>query len=1189
VLQFREELDSVAETLSDYVGILDPPSLRHMIRTCEARWGVLLRESPELEADFLQLIAAVEAVAPQRTGFFGRSVSLDEEISVGSVAQVKVRFAPDRPRKAVPGFSEYSRELQRLWSSWLLALTHMEFTGERARAERRQAGISGRSVVWQPSALAELVNPPFDTLPRHLYDREAVLSGLKSRLGEPDGNIHLIFGPGGTGKSITALTVAENARNRGMKVWWVQGRTELIAACMTAVALQLKADMADIAEARSGRRSLSDLVWGRLENTRSPWLLVVDDVNDIETLNHLLAPGEEGSGWIRPSQAGMVIVTSRHSGETVNFRRMVRHKITSLKLESAVSFLQSSASGAGGTDDAEELARYLGCLPLACSIAARHIASSVTEARTFDGYLSELRDFSEGGIARIERDSEDSLLTASMRIIIRSMNRSENPEAWPLLAVLSYCAPGAPLASSVLDPDVFAEVGLSPWDIPREKRQSRLYESLDLLRSLGLTEPAAAPGESKSASPRAFRMHPLVSATCRAIVEDEQDVSADEQRRLWLAVATTLHRAARSHSEASNLNWADSYRLMPHVAALVGTLPSRSTADALQEAVLAAVVTMEHLYQTGAHHDAEQLGRAALTLSQSLPRDNAAALSITYTLARILMDRGQLGEAKELLQDVLDSRQRTLGLEHEASLDALELLASLQHRRGSLDQAEQMLRQVANGRQRSRGAASAERMRAMHALVRVLGEQGKLGEMERVNRDIISEALEHYGSEDRKTLSAESELGNTLRALGRLNDSEQVLQRVLALQTRLLGEDSPDVSNTLEELAATHRDQGRLGAAEQALKRVLTMRRRIFSQDDLDTVNTMAELAETLRRLARYDESEALFRKTVQSRARILGLDHPDTLNAQLGLAVILRDTGRFRESEKILQDTLAACRLSVGLDHPIALSASHNLAAVLQDTGRIGDAEQLYRDVLDRREWALGPNHPETLRTLVNLASLLHRRGSLDEAEHMLLQAEAAGSDIHRASHPNSLAIKNNLANVYLDSGRPSEALALYREVLEGQLANLGSGHPDTLAVRVNLAVALVGQGEIVAAEKLLQEAIRGFRSISKTADNPNLIAAEYQLARIAEQSGDLEAAYAGYLTIFALQDKSPSDISPDIITTQLSLSRVLERLGRIPEAESHFQQAIRRAARVTGRRRLIYQQHAPSPWIPRFGPPSK
>jgi tetratricopeptide (TPR) repeat protein len=1189
VLYFRRELESVARALGDQALIPDRASRMYVAQACGNRWEKLLRESPELEDEFRHCIAAVQAVMTENTSAPGQAVFLDGGLSAGSVVQMNV--VPGARDTADPAGS-LPKTLSRL-RSWLLAGTHMEFTGERVKAANRAPGTGGRSVVWQPSALAELVEPPFDMLPEDLYDREILLTGLKHELDKPDGNIHLICGMGGVGKSVTALTVAENARNHGMKVWWVQGTTELIAAGMTAVALQLKADLADITEARAGRRSLPDLVWECLERAQNPWLLVIDNLDDKKALQQLLSRDEEGSGWIRPSRVGTVLVTSRHSGEDVRLRRLVRHPITPFRPASAVAYLTSSAPDAGSTADAAELAAHLKHLPLACVLAVRHIASSVTDACTFKDHLAELRELSHSAVARIEQEHEDALLTASMRVIIKSMNRSANSEAWSVLAVLAYFAPGAPFASSILDPDVFAEAGLASWGVPSAKRQARLLESLDLLRSLGLTEPAAPLRGSKPAAPRFFRVHPLISATCRSIVEDGHDIAADDQQRVWLVAATTLHRAARGQSELGELNWADGYQLVPHIAALIANLPGRSIPEALEEAIRAAVVAMEHLDQAGAHDYAEQLGRAALLMSQGLSRDHAAALSIAYALARTLMDRGRLGEAQELLQDVLAARQRTLGLDHEASLDALELLASLLHRRGDLNQAEQILRQVANGRERTSGTASAARMRAMKALARILSEQGRLGEMERVTLAVAAAARSLYGPDNQETLSAETELGGTLRALGRLGESEQILERVLHAQVQLFGEDDPDATSTLEELAATYRDQGRLASAEQALRRILEIRRQTLGDDHPGTINAMAELAETIRDLAQYDEAETLLRGVLHARGRILGTLHPDTLNAQLGLAVILRDTGRYAEAEDILQSLVGACGSSIGSDHPIAISACHNLATVFQDTGRIGEAEHLYREVLGNREWVLGPNHPETLRTMVNLGSLLHRRGSLDEAEYLLSQAETACIDIYGARHPYSLTVKNNIANVLLDSGRLGEAQKIYRETHGALERNLGPHHPDTLLTCVNLAVAYADQGKLAEAEALLKEAIAGYHQAFSTRDHPSLLTARYHLAHVKEQAGDLGAACQGFLSVLTLQAAHLGDDHPDTITTRLSLSRVLEKLGNRPEAEDQYQEAISLAFRLAERQQetIRYSKYLTrnSPPVPEFTRPAK
>jgi predicted GNAT family N-acyltransferase len=74
---------------------------------------------------------------------------------------------------------------------------------------------------------------------------------------------------------------------------------------------------------------------------------------------------------------------------------------------------------------------------------------------------------------------------------------------------------------------------------------------------------------------------------------------------------------------------------------------------------------------------------------------------------------------------------------------------------------------------------------------------------------------------------------------------------------------------------------------------------------------------------------------------------------------------------------------------------------------------------------------------------------------------------------------------------------------------------------VRINLAVANAEQGERGKAEQLLQDAIQDCRRTFKTIDHPNILSAQYHLARLIEQDGDLETACKRYLSIVTSQRK--------------------------------------------------------------------
>jgi tetratricopeptide (TPR) repeat protein len=1161
--RFRDELNSVAEVLSDSSSILDGPSRRYILQTCEADLRNLLEDFPELESDFRDFIAAAEAVLQSTASTPAESSLLIRPYSEESMPQISIGATPEigdlthKERRYAGWQVDWEAVLAQ--RSELLAGTHMEFSGDRTKSAKRISRLP--LIPRQPSTLAGLVEPPFELLPSDLYGKEEALSRLEDGLDEPDGNIHLLCGEQGAGKRIAALAAAANAKEHGKRVWWVRGTPELIGPCMTAVAIQLNADPAELAEAQAGRRSLPDLVWECLERATVPWLLVFDDVDSRATLERFLYGDRAGNRWIRSSKAGIVLITSRYSASDFSFRHLVVHEVKPFGLEDAVRFLMSSAPAAGTEHDAAELAASLGGLPLACKLAAANVNSPATLTGTFREYLTELKRSHEKWLSHIPDDNEDPWLSLSIPIILQSMDRAENAGAWTLLAVLAYFAPGAPLATSVLDPETLADVGLTPWMGTQPNWDRIFVESFELLISLGLIESTIPLGEAHPVW-RETRMHPLISLTCRFIVEKEPQVASVSQNQIWIAAATLLRRTADRQSKTADLNWAGGYQLTPHILALVVNLPITSPPAALEEAVQAARIAMDHLVQTGAHLRAEQLGRRAIELSRYLPHDNPAALTIAYDLARILMNRGRLGEALELLQAMLATSQLARGLDNEASVDALELLASLLHQRGETDQAEQILRQVTRARERNDGPESAATVRALTALTRILSEQGKLGEMERLTRGVVSIVRDRYGVGNQETLSAEMDLGATFRVLGRLSESKQILRQVLDAQESLLGPDHPDTFNTMTELAETFRDLGDLTLAEETFTDVVARRSRVLGPDDLETINAKAQLAETLRDQARFDESEALLRQVLDVRRQTLGAEHPETLNTRLGLAVLLRDTGQLAEAERILDEVIVTCKTSLQSDHPVVLSARHNLATIFQATGRVEQAEQLYRDVLDKREWTLGPNHPETLRTLVNLGSLLHLRGSLDDAEHALGQAEAAYSEIYGPRHPHTMTVRTNIANVLLDSGMVQEAIDNYTEILDVQRLTLGPDHPDTLITCVNLAVALSGVGDLEQADRLLKEAVEGYQRAFSATDHPSLLKALYHLASLSERKGESQLALDSYLAILDLQVKKLGDNHPDAIATRLSISRVLETLGRDAESDSEYRYAIRLAS---------------------------
>ncbi|MBB4787309.1 hypothetical protein [Streptomyces rapamycinicus] len=83
---------------------------------------------------------------------------------------------------------------------------------------------------------------------------------------------------------------------------------------MITVAAELGASEREQRAAAASAAAALELVWGQLHAAPWKWLLILDNADD----SAVLAPDGDltgGTGWVRPSVAGVTVVTSRITDE----------------------------------------------------------------------------------------------------------------------------------------------------------------------------------------------------------------------------------------------------------------------------------------------------------------------------------------------------------------------------------------------------------------------------------------------------------------------------------------------------------------------------------------------------------------------------------------------------------------------------------------------------------------------------------------------------------------------------------------------------------------------------------------------------------------------------------------------------------------------------------------------------------
>lgn len=241
---------------------------------------------------------------------------------------------------------------------------------------------AGRARAWPPPAedVAPLALPRRRVPTDRLRGREGLVAELTAAVtgrsgGAPDRpGVWLLSGMGGCGKTTVALETAHRLADASTRVWWVSGADEGgLHSALRAVAFAAGARPSDFTRAHP-----ADVLWKRLDALTTPWLLVLDNIDDPAVLS-IGAPTGRGTGWLRePAHRwGTVLVTSRESrGERWGSWVSVAG-VGLLSSEDGARMLLDSAAQAGTAQEARALAEHLGGLPLALDLAGSYLARAL--------------------------------------------------------------------------------------------------------------------------------------------------------------------------------------------------------------------------------------------------------------------------------------------------------------------------------------------------------------------------------------------------------------------------------------------------------------------------------------------------------------------------------------------------------------------------------------------------------------------------------------------------------------------------------------------------------------------------------------------------------------------------------------------------------------------------------------------
>ncbi len=332
----------------------------------------------------------------------------------------------------------------------------------------------------------------------------------------------------------------------------------------------------------------------------------------------------------------------------------------------------------------------------------------------------------------------------------------------------------------------------------------------------------------------------------------------------------------------------------------------------------------------------EQLEQDLLRYHREVGTNGIGLARLTHTLgvAKLHLDDPKTAaqlfrQAISLYDDTLDSRV-TQGSTATSSLEVAEShhrLAQALLRLGELEDAEQRLQQVLEFRRHELGSTHPSTVTALGDLAALALYRGRDEQAAELYEQVLARHRTVFGSHHPHVAVALQNLATAEKHLGRLDSAKQHLVEAVALRRQLHHEAHPAVADALYALARFVHQQRNFDEAELLYQQVLEQRRLSLGDQHPRVALALLGLADVEWSRGQLQNAEQLYRQVI---ARLEASSSHRTVDAsfayyQLGL-LLLRDH-RWQEAAERLSTALQLMQQYLGVDHPTTAKAREALA----------------------------------------------------------------------------------------------------------------------------------------------------------------------------------------------------------------------------------------------------------------------
>lgn len=281
---------------------------------------------------------------------------------------------------------------------------------------------------------------------------------------------------------------------------------------------------------------------------------------------------------------------------------------------------------------------------------------------------------------------------------------------------------------------------------------------------------------------------------------------------------------------------------------------------------------------------------------------------------------------------------------------------------------------------------------------------------------------------------------------------------------------------------------------------------------------------------------------------------------------------GELDEAAELAERYAVRAREADGKDSPEFATAATWLAFVYERQKRFAEAEPLLDEALMVREAAFGPNHPLVATSLVNLASLYRQQGRDEGAARLMAKAHAIRA---KAVGLGMLEVMPREIRHLQADGKSLEAARLAERYVALAKERYGANQPGLVPALNEAARLFEQQGKLIAAEALLVQALE-IQNVTFGPRSPEVADSAGALARIYQAKGRYAKAEASFKRTLSIRKAVFGARSEKTVAAMEALAGLYEAQGLKQEAETLLAEA--RALWGQVQRQSSYTRDEPS-----------